>query len=85
LAPRPITVNAVCPGFTATPLLAASLAKIAASTGRSQAQARSELSRFNPQGRFVEPDEVAHTVLFLLSASAQAISGQAISVSGGET
>jgi NAD(P)-dependent dehydrogenase (short-subunit alcohol dehydrogenase family) len=85
LAPRPITVNAVCPGFTETPLLAASLATIAASTGRSQAEARGELSRFNPQGRFVEPDEVAHTVLFLLSASAQAISGQAISVSGGET
>jgi len=85
LAPRPITVNAVCPGFAETPLLAASLAKIAASTGRSQAEARGELARFNPQGRFVEPDEVAHTVLFLLSASAQAISGQAISVSGGET
>ena len=85
LAPRPITVNAVCPGFTETPLLAASLAKIVASTGRSPAAARAELSRFNPQGRFVQPDEVAHTVLFLLSAAAQAISGQAISVSGGET
>ena len=85
LAPRRITVNAVCPGFTETPLLAASLAKIVASTGRSPAAARAELSRFNPQGRFVEPEEVAHTVLFLLSASAQAISGQAISVSGGET
>jgi NAD(P)-dependent dehydrogenase (short-subunit alcohol dehydrogenase family) len=33
----------------------------------------------------VQPQEVAATVLFLLSASAQAISGQAISVSGGET
>jgi NAD(P)-dependent dehydrogenase (short-subunit alcohol dehydrogenase family) len=85
LAPRRITVNAVCPGFTETPLLAASLAEIVASTGRSPAAARAELSRFNPQGRFVEPEEVAHTVLFLLSASAQAISGQAISVSGGET
>jgi NAD(P)-dependent dehydrogenase (short-subunit alcohol dehydrogenase family) len=85
LAPRPITVNAVCPGFTETPLLAASLANIVASTGRSPAEARGELSRFNPQGRFVQPEEVAGTVLFLLSASAQAISGQAISVSGGET
>jgi len=85
LAPRRITVNAVCPGFTETPLLAASLAKIVASTGRTQAEARGELSRFNPQGRFVEADEVAHTVLFLLGAAAQAINGQAISVSGGET
>ena len=85
LAARPITVNAVCPGFTETPLLARSLANIVASTGRSPAAARAELSRFNPQGRFVQPEQVAHTVLFLLSAAAQAINGQAISVSGGET
>jgi len=85
LAPGRITVNAVCPGFTETPLLAASLAKVVASTGRTLAEARGEFIRFNPQGRFVEPDEVAHTVLFLLSGSAQAINGQAISVSGGET
>ena len=85
LAPTSITVNAVCPGFTETPLLAASLARIVAQTARAEAEARAELVRFNPQGRFVEPQEVAATVLFLLSASAQAITGQAISVSGGET
>src|SRR5262249_21399753 len=85
LAARPITVNALCPGFTETPLPARTLANIVASTGRSPAAARAELSRFNPQGRFVQPEEVAHTVLFLLSAAAQAINGQAISVSGGET
>jgi NAD(P)-dependent dehydrogenase (short-subunit alcohol dehydrogenase family) len=33
----------------------------------------------------VQPQEVADTVLFLVSAAAQSISGQAISVSGGET
>jgi NAD(P)-dependent dehydrogenase (short-subunit alcohol dehydrogenase family) len=85
LAPTSITVNAVCPGFTETPLLAASLARIVARTARAEAEARAELVRFNPQGRFVEPEEVAATVLFLLSAAAQSITGQAISVSGGET
>jgi NAD(P)-dependent dehydrogenase (short-subunit alcohol dehydrogenase family) len=84
LAPQHVTVNAVCPGFTDTPLLAASLANIAAVTGRPPAEAAAALTRFNPQGRFIEPAEVAHTVLFLCSASAQAITGQAISVSGGE-
>jgi len=84
LAPRRVTVNAVCPGFTDTPLLAASLANVVAVTGRPPAEAAAELTRFNPQGRFIEPAEVAHTVLFLCSASAQAITGQAISVSGGE-
>ena len=84
LAPRHVTVNAVCPGFTETPLLAASLAKIVASTGRGQEEAAAELTRLNPQRRFVQPAEVAQTVLFLCSSSAQAITGQAISVSGGE-
>jgi NAD(P)-dependent dehydrogenase (short-subunit alcohol dehydrogenase family) len=84
LAGTSVTVNAVCPGFTETPLLHASLDTIAARTGRSRAEAEDELRRHNPQGRFVRPHEVADTVLWLCSPGAQAITGQAISVSGGE-
>jgi NAD(P)-dependent dehydrogenase (short-subunit alcohol dehydrogenase family) len=84
LAPREVTVNAVCPGFTQTPLLEASLANIAATTGRSRAEARADLERLNPQGRFIQPQEVADTVLWLCTPAAQSITGQAISVSGGE-
>jgi NAD(P)-dependent dehydrogenase (short-subunit alcohol dehydrogenase family) len=85
LAPREVTVNAVCPGFTQTPLLEASLANIAAKTGRSRAEAEADLKRLNPQGRFILPQEVADTVLWLCTPAAQSITGQAISVSGGET
>jgi NAD(P)-dependent dehydrogenase (short-subunit alcohol dehydrogenase family) len=84
LAATQVTVNAVCPGFTETPLLEASLANIAAKTGRSRAEAQAEIKRRNPQGRFVKPEEVASTVLWLCTPAAQAITGQAISVSGGE-
>ena len=84
LAPRGVTVNAVCPGFTETPLLQASLANITAKTGRSLEQADTDLKRLNPQGRFITPDEVAETVLWLCTPAAQSITGQAISVSGGE-
>jgi NAD(P)-dependent dehydrogenase (short-subunit alcohol dehydrogenase family) len=84
LATTQVTVNAVCPGFTETPLLEASLANIAAKTGRSQDEARAELTRLNPQRRFVKPQEVAGTVLWLCTPAAQAVTGQAISVSGGE-
>lgn len=84
LAPRGVTVNAVCPGFTETSLLEASLANIAEKTGRPRAEAEAQLKRLNPQGRFVAPEEVAATVLWLCSPAAQAITGQAISVSGGE-
>jgi NAD(P)-dependent dehydrogenase (short-subunit alcohol dehydrogenase family) len=84
LAPAGVTVNAVCPGFTETPLLEASLATIAAKTGRSRDAAEAELRKLSPQGRFVKPEEVAAAVLWLCSPSAQAVTGQAISVSGGE-
>ncbi len=84
LAPRGVTVNAVCPGYTHTPLLDASIANIAAKTGRSRAEAVTDLKRLNPQGRFVTPQEVADTVLWLCTPAAQSITGQAISVSGGE-
>lgn len=79
-----ITVNAVCPGFTETPLLDASLRTITEKTGRSEADARKALAAANPQGRFVTPAEVAGTVLWLSSDAAASVTGQAISVSGGE-
>ena len=84
LAPRGVTVNAVCPGYTETPLLEASLANIAEKTGLTRDDAEASLKRLNPQGRFVSAEEVAATVLWLCSPAAQAITGQAISVSGGE-
>jgi NAD(P)-dependent dehydrogenase (short-subunit alcohol dehydrogenase family) len=84
LAASQVTVNAVCPGFTETPMLEASLANIVAKTGRSREEARAELQRLNPQGRLVRPEEVASTVLWLCTPAAQAVTGQAISVSGGE-
>ena len=43
------------------------------------------LAAANPQGRFIEPDEVAAAVLWLCSDGAASITGQAISISGGET
>jgi NAD(P)-dependent dehydrogenase (short-subunit alcohol dehydrogenase family) len=83
LARQNVTVNAVCPGFTETPLLEKSVAGIIAATGRSADQARQDLARSNPEGRLITPDEVAKTVLWLCSAEAAAVTGQAISVPEG--
>ena len=79
-----VTVNAVCPGFTDTDLVAGSIDNIMKKTGRSREQAIAELSRHNPQGRLVTPAEVANAVLWLCSEGAGAITGQAIAVAGGE-
>ena len=85
LARTSITVNAVCPGFTDTAIVADAIDKISGTTGRSAEQAMAELTRFNPQGRLVQPREVADTVLWLCQPGSGSINGQAISVSGGET
>ncbi|MBS0446790.1 MAG: SDR family oxidoreductase [Proteobacteria bacterium] len=84
VARKGITVNAVCPGYTETDILRESIANVVAKTGRSEAEARAEFSKSNPQGRIVQPEEVADAVRWLCSDGASAITGQAISVSGGE-
>ncbi|MGN6534273.1 MAG: SDR family NAD(P)-dependent oxidoreductase [Mesorhizobium sp.] len=84
LARTDVTVNAVCPGFTDTPLLDGAVETITAKTGRGADEARAALAKANPQGRLVSPEEVADTVLWLASEGAGAITGQAIAVAGGE-
>jgi len=82
VATKGITVNAVCPGFTETAIVQESVARIMARTGRSEAEARAELTRGNPQGRMVQPQEVADAVLYLCGAAS--VNGVALPVAGGE-
>ena len=77
-----ITVNAVCPGYTETPMLRRSVANIVARTGRGEAEAEEMLH--NPQGRVVRPREVADAVLWLAGDGAASVNGQGIVISGGD-
>jgi NAD(P)-dependent dehydrogenase (short-subunit alcohol dehydrogenase family) len=80
-----VTVNAICPGFVETEMLDESIQRIVAKTGRTVDQARASLTATNPQGRFIQPREVAATLLWLCSEEASSVTGQSISLSGGET
>ena len=84
LARSTITVNAICPGYTDTVIVADAIASIAHGTGRTESEARETLLRRNPQRRLVTPEEVAATVAWLCLPESQSINGQAISLSGGE-
>lgn len=84
VARRGVTVNAVCPGYTETELLDRSIVNIMDKTGVSEEEARRQLVKDNPQGRFVQPGEVADTVVWLAGLNTTAITGQAIAVAGGE-
>ncbi|WP_457322694.1 SDR family NAD(P)-dependent oxidoreductase [Roseateles sp. P5_E11] len=83
VAAKGVTVNAVCPGYTETDIVANAVDTIVAKTGRTAEQARTELAKVNPQGRLIQPEEVADTVAWIVGNGA--INGQAIAVCGGET
>jgi 2-hydroxycyclohexanecarboxyl-CoA dehydrogenase len=84
LATKGVTVNAVCPGYTETDIVRESIQRVVAKTGRSAGEARAEFVKSNPQGRLVQAEEVADAVVWLCGEGAGAVTGQAVSVSGGE-
>ena len=70
LAPRGVTANIVAPGATETPML-------------SQPGRESSPPKLPPIGRYIQPQEVAALVCYLLSPAADAITGQEIVICGG--
>jgi len=84
LARTRITVNALCPGYTDTGIVRDAVATIVAKTGRSEAAALATFTDSNPQGRLIAPDHLAGAVQWLISDAAQAVTGQALVVAGGE-
>lgn len=79
-----ITVNALCPGFLDTDMTTRSIANIVNKTGMSTQDARGNLERMSPQNRLIDPSEVTTAALWLCGDGAQGITGQTISISGGE-
>lgn len=73
-AKQGIRVNAVCPGYIDTPLIA----------GRNEAL-NEHLIGLHPMGRLGKPEEVAKAVLFLASEDASFVTGTSLLVDGGYT
>jgi 3-oxoacyl-[acyl-carrier protein] reductase len=74
-----VTANAVAPGFIATDMTAATAARMGLSFEDFQVAAAQRV----PVRRIGEPDDVAHTISFLVSEGASFVSGQVIYVAGG--
>lgn len=84
LARKNVTVNAVCPGYADTGIVREAVANIRARTGRDENDALAALVARNPQGRLIQPQEIAETVAWLCSPGAASVTGQSIAVAGGE-
>ncbi|MDR3662158.1 MAG: SDR family oxidoreductase [Mycobacterium sp.] len=76
LGPLGIRVNAVCPGFIETPMLADALAVD---------EVKASFVAAAPLGRLGQPEEIGATVAFLMSSKASFITGTQIVVDGGVT
>ncbi len=83
LLPYNITVNAICPGYVATPMTDASVQNIVARTGMANEEARAFLAKTSPQNRLIEPEEIAALTVFLAQDSSKGITGQAVNLDGG--
>ena len=79
-----VTVNAVCPGYVETDMTADTIANIVEKTGMDGERARAQLAQNNPQGRLIDPQEVANVVVWLARPDSGSITGQSIPVAGGE-
>lgn len=83
LGPKGITVNAVCPGYTDTPMLDRTLDNIVEKTGMSRDEAAASLLKGSPTGKFVQPAEIADVVLQLCADDASTRNGEAIAMPEG--
>ena len=84
VAPRKITVNAVCPGWSETGMARADIEESARLEGSSYHQIEAAVLKDIPMGEFISPARIADFVYFLISPAAANITGQALNISGGE-
>jgi NAD(P)-dependent dehydrogenase (short-subunit alcohol dehydrogenase family) len=78
-----VTINALCPGWVETRMVEEAVTRIAAKTGRTEDEARTQLAAMSPQRRMITPEEVAHAALMLCGEGARGIHGQTLVIDGG--
>ncbi|MFS0787995.1 SDR family oxidoreductase [Shouchella sp. 1P09AA] len=78
-----VRVNAVCPGFVNTEMGKGAIERKAKQNGRSYEEQLNEVEQNLPSGRITEPEEVANTIIYLLTDAAKNIVGESVKISGG--
>jgi NAD(P)-dependent dehydrogenase (short-subunit alcohol dehydrogenase family) len=82
LAPRQITVNAICPGWVETEMARDNFARIGKEGGVEAG--RSAAAKMAPLQRVLDPEEVADLAVYIASEDARSLTGQAIVLDGGQ-
>jgi NAD(P)-dependent dehydrogenase (short-subunit alcohol dehydrogenase family) len=84
LAPRRITVNAVCPGWVDTAMSDQGVRESAAAQGLPPEAFRAAAAARVPLGRFMAPEEVVPLILHIASEESAMMTGQAVNLDGGQ-
>jgi len=84
LAPRKITVNAICPGWGETDLARQGYRRIAGQRNITEEEARAVCAKMAPLGRVLDPEEIAGLAAYIASDDARNLTGQAIVLDGGQ-
>lgn len=84
LAPYNITVNAICPGDTMTPMMQAEIVTLSKQFGISEEEYSKRAAERIPLGRFGTPQDIAGLAAFLASDEASWITGGIFDICGGE-
>ncbi|MDX1440106.1 MAG: SDR family NAD(P)-dependent oxidoreductase [Rubricoccaceae bacterium] len=79
-----VTVNAVCPGYVDTELVAKSVERIHNKTGRTEAEIKQQITEQNPMGRMLTAEEVASAVCWLCHPEQSMVSGVSLPIAGSE-
>lgn len=84
LAPRHITVNAICPGWVETEMARNGFRSIGKRQGGGEEGGRAAAAKMAPLGRVLDAEEIAGAAVYIASDEAKSLTGQAIVLDGGQ-
>lgn len=83
-ATRPVTFNAVCPGYVETDIVRRQIPSLMRRQDLDEDGAKAIFAAGNEHGRLLQVDEITSAVLWLCSHGARSVDGQTIEIAGGQ-
>ena len=80
---KPVTFNAICPGYVETEIIDQNIESIKKKLKIGEDAARQIMLDQNPHGRLIKPEEIAQSVAWLCGPGSESVNGTTVEISGG--